>query len=455
MPPQVPKRRTRYPKSLVRIISAARLLYRSITRPRPRIDRNLDRSPSDRHAGSTSARVLVTISPDLIDNFGHYYHFDRQLLGVANSQHLSGIILASNRCKQEIISADPSVVPCFSDTTAVLATGGSLRTAVFQRELTTAIDSIRRTYPKAEILLFMYCGSTPSAKAISRVVESRPGITATILLFYDTFPQHFWNRTRVPLRITPESLSSSITLLAATPRHSARLRQEHAIEAPVLPCASTTFSDADIAGVLQERQNTCHAARPMRIAIPTLLHAAKGADLVYQLIRLLGQSPLARRCDLHIRAAGQEFDEARLAESVGSFAASVCVHRGTLSEADYRNLVSTPDIIVLPYRAADFACRPSGVFSDATALGIPIVVAAGTWMADVVMRNGSGATFIDNDAEALLDALENVVTNHARMSQAALNAGEAWRDQQSWQATLHVIDARTTDTGSRHAEQVD
>jgi len=76
-------------------------------------------------------------------------------------------------------------------------------------------------------------------------------------------------------------------------------------------------------------------------------------------------------------------------------------------------------------------------------------------MADIVMRNGNGATFLDDDAEALLDALENVVTNHARMSQAALNAGEAWRDQQSWQATLHVIDARTTDTGSRHAEQVD
>jgi hypothetical protein len=381
----------------------------------------------------------VTISPDLIDNFGHHYHFDRQLLGVANSQHLSGIILASNRCEQEIISADPSVVPCFSDSTTVLATGGFLRTGVFQRELTTAIDAIRRTYPKAEVRLFMYCGSTPSAKAISRVVESRPGLKATILLFYDTFPQHFWSTARFPLRITPDSLSSSIRLLAATPRHSARLRQEQAIEAPVLPCASTTFSDADIASVLQTRQEGCHAARPIRIAIPTLLHAAKGAALVYELIRLLGQLPLARRCELHIRAAGQEFDDARLAESVGSFAASVCVHRGTLSEADYRHLVSTPDIIVLPYRAVDFACRPSGVFSDAMALGIPIIVAAGTWMADIVRCNGNGATFIDEDASALLDALESVVADHESILHAARVASKAWRNQQSWQATLDVV----------------
>lgn len=53
----------------------------------------------------------------------------------------------------------------------------------------------------------------------------------------------------------------------------------------------------------------------------------------------------------------------------------------SLSSEEYKNLIQTSDICLLPYERESYISRSSGVFSDAMASGIPAIIPAGTWMA--------------------------------------------------------------------------
>lgn len=63
-----------------------------------------------------------------------------------------------------------------------------------------------------------------------------------------------------------------------------------------------------------------------------------------------------------------------------------------LSPAAYRDLLASGQIAVLPYDRRAYAERSSGVFAEALAAGIPLVVPQGTWMARQ-MPDGIGLAF--------------------------------------------------------------
>lgn len=59
-----------------------------------------------------------------------------------------------------------------------------------------------------------------------------------------------------------------------------------------------------------------------------------------------------------------------------------------MTSADYRALLLDADVVVLPYDRDDYYARSSGIFAEALAIGKPVVVPAGTWMAAELSRAG-------------------------------------------------------------------
>jgi len=53
---------------------------------------------------------------------------------------------------------------------------------------------------------------------------------------------------------------------------------------------------------------------------------------------------------------------------------------GPLNSRDYARELLKSDAIIIPYRRADYVARSSGIFSEALAGGIPVIVPTGTWM---------------------------------------------------------------------------
>jgi glycosyltransferase involved in cell wall biosynthesis len=68
--------------------------------------------------------------------------------------------------------------------------------------------------------------------------------------------------------------------------------------------------------------------------------------------------------------------------------------KGPLHPNEYFALLSVADVILLPYDAAAYGRRSSGVLTEAMAAGIPTIVTAGTWLARQ-QPLGTGETFAD------------------------------------------------------------
>ncbi|MGU3387960.1 hypothetical protein ACLBYG_25920 [Methylobacterium sp. D53M] len=58
----------------------------------------------------------------------------------------------------------------------------------------------------------------------------------------------------------------------------------------------------------------------------------------------------------------------------------VTLIEGPLNSRDYARELLKSDAILIPYRRADYIARSSGIFSEALAGGIPVIVPTGTWM---------------------------------------------------------------------------
>jgi hypothetical protein len=63
-----------------------------------------------------------------------------------------------------------------------------------------------------------------------------------------------------------------------------------------------------------------------------------------------------------------------------------------LEHAAYRRLLAESHVTLLPYEAAAYATRSSGVFADSLAAVVPVVVPEGTWMAHQLPK-GAGRVY--------------------------------------------------------------
>lgn len=117
--------------------------------------------------------------------------------------------------------------------------------------------------------------------------------------------------------------------------------------------------------------------------------------------------------------------------------AGLTIVREPLTPAGYRALFDGA-VAVQPYRADDFRDRVSGVTLDALGAGCPVVVTAGTWMAEAVQGYRAGVATADLSATGLLDAVETVLADHRRY---AGNAAAAARELAARHSARRLIDA--------------
>ncbi len=122
--------------------------------------------------------------------------------------------------------------------------------------------------------------------------------------------------------------------------------------------------------------------------------------------------------------------------------AGLVLQATTLDPAAYRALFDGA-VVLQPYRAQDFQSRVSGVTLDALAAGAPVVVTAGTWMADLVQRFGAGVATADLSAAGLIQAIESVLARHAQLANQAKAAAATVLAEHSARRLLDVVLRRT------------
>ena len=129
--------------------------------------------------------------------------------------------------------------------------------------------------------------------------------------------------------------------------------------------------------------------------------------------------------------------EARLRDLKGP---SVRLIEGPMSTERYQSEVEDVDIMLLPYDPALYRGRGSGVFSEAVALGKPMV-APGEAGVGEEMRCGraTGVAFDAYNADAIGRAVAEAALDIANLSPQATQLSAAWREKNSGAGTLQTL----------------
>lgn len=97
-----------------------------------------------------------------------------------------------------------------------------------------------------------------------------------------------------------------------------------------------------------------------------------------------------------------------------------------LDADEYNALLASADVVVLPYWVEVYRSRTSNPFSEALAMGKPVIVTANTWMASCIEDTGAGVICRDKDPAGIAAAISETRENLEEMSKAAQRLKPQW-----------------------------
>lgn len=115
---------------------------------------------------------------------------------------------------------------------------------------------------------------------------------------------------------------------------------------------------------------------------------------------------------------------------------------GDPTRQDYVQRLASCDLILLPYLSPMYAVRPSGVFADALAMGLPVVAPAETWLADRLAEGwGAGETFGATEPQAIQMATSRALERLPMLKAKAEALKAEWRATHSVDAYMNQMQA--------------
>lgn len=169
-----------------------------------------------------------------------------------------------------------------------------------------------------------------------------------------------------------------------------------------------------------------------RVSILGALREDKGAEIAADALARVAQADGAATFFLQ---APDPVAAAKVRARLGDAAARATIATEPLVVADYYRALVGSDVLLLPYRAQDYAFRPSGVFAEAVVCGTPTVVPADSWMSDRRAEGWSaGEIFGRAEPEGVAQAVLATLARLPEHRDRAAGQAEAWRARHSLEA---------------------
>jgi glycosyltransferase involved in cell wall biosynthesis len=176
-------------------------------------------------------------------------------------------------------------------------------------------------------------------------------------------------------------------------------------------------------------------AAPTVVGFPGGARREKGSHLIPAIVaetRKLG------RIDFAVQIANEDLSPPALEELCRlEGQPDVRVVHGPLDFAAYHSFLAQCDLVLLPYERTPYRARASGPFIEACVMGRPVVIPAGTWMADqVTAGRTSGLAYEGDDPAAIAATVMRAAASLPDLTALAQERAPAWRRKQSCDAFL-------------------
>lgn len=378
----------------------------------------------------TFARI-ISINPDAESFFGHFLNYEVRLGKAVRARGIQHIIAGPVDGEPEVYEANPEMEKVFSVRTNTLyaKTPGEKLAALadFEAELDGFLAGIDSSSPS---LLFMYCGSLEIAEVLGRLADRYPNCHFAISLYYLSWLdlesealQEYWRPKLAELEAHPQ-----MRLIVPSPQLADELKTGFGITPEILPHPTTTFHDDELrmlsAGSQDDKQIT--------VVFPGNQRGGKGYELTRDaILALLAKNPEGLRLRVRIPPDDSLNDTRRaFFESIQD---RVDLLDSYLDEKEFRDLLLSADLVVLPYTPDRFSNRTSGLLIDSLLLGIPCVVIRDTWLEWIVQDYGFGLA-CEESGEGIAAGIAKGMSRVNTLKSAALAARDRYTARNSWDA---------------------
>jgi glycosyltransferase involved in cell wall biosynthesis len=390
-------------------------------------------------------KVVISINPDLADNFGHFLHYDQILHDDLKAKGISFFSLANKKSAFELSKHKRFVLPTFSTNTWEIGLSGKLvrkflSTRRFKRELCDGIDLIiRTTHPDHEKIFYFYTGSLYHAKIISVIVAKNkyPGTKFIINLFWDHLNiNSIKNRANYFRKITNKiDNNDKVHLFVDTEELNSKLKEILGVSFNKWPVFSVTpFLKKDL-----DVSNNNDNKEKISLLFPGNMRIEKGFDLIVSLVSKMSSEGYLDKFKIIMRDVVVFNTIEKVKKLKKKIDSRVEIVKGVLTEYGFIQLLNKGDIIILPYTVSEFATRTSGLFVDSVFLGKPVIAVKETWLGNRIEELNNGVTFKDGDMNDLLNAIENVSNNYPFYLNNCSKAKEVWLKNNNRQQMVDLL----------------
>lgn len=381
---------------------------------------------------------LISLEPDLIDEYGHYLSFNERLAEACAAAGIEFIVLAGKQCDPQILQDHPFIRPTFKlrSWDAGVVPSSPLAKWQFGLELSAALSEVTLKAGAGKTVLFMYTASLGHAQMVEKLLRWRGLTDVTAVMQY--FRIHFENplRARFVRKWAPFlqriTAGNRVRLVLPTPQSAQRFEEAFGFQPSLVPHPSPAFSDARArhlsAAAVAERSSST------RIVFPGGVRVEKGFAMAVDAAVHLAEQP---GIECVVRAIHRDGVSETLETSLAKLRASRCmIADQTLTPAEFDSFIASADVLVLPYAASHFGERTSGLLVDAMLLGVPVVAGRGTWLGDLIDQEGCGVSVPLTRSSSLIEGINQVLGNLESYRAQTAAARIRYLENHSWERLL-------------------
>lgn len=176
---------------------------------------------------------------------------------------------------------------------------------------------------------------------------------------------------------------------------------------------------------LQGRPATGTAPSHPRIAMLGNPAGDKGYELLAGAIGILGQRGVPADFQIHAAAEGlRSGSEPTFIQQLREALPDGGLTTKNLSDDEYLERLRQTDLMLLPYKLPAYATRGSGIYLEASLLGIPMIVPAGARFAAEALAQNRAVAFDRHTSLSLANAIEFGLKNLPSLKENAIKAAQ-------------------------------
>lgn len=385
--------------------------------------------------------LLVSVNPDATDQYGHWLGYDRRMAAEAERRGVAFMALGNQKLTDALIAQEGHIRRAFTYETwgagnQPLQSISLPRMREFEESLRRQVAAIAREKPGHERVYYLYTGSLPHALAMYRVARDHPEDAFVVNTFWtstmDCEADDYLKKWAKFLRAAPAQ--ANLRIFALTRQLRAIIANHTGVHLPLMPHPNPSMtrppapaSRADAGG--------------FNVLFPGGMTEEKGFRDIPAILQAMRRTPAlddARFTVRATRAAGAlDKDKDNTFQSIAIMADTV---DAVMDDDAFLAWLTTADVAVLPYRPAHWRYRNSALAIDLLYLGVPILCCKGTWIADVLEKNGGGGIAIDSaDPNAYAEAVAAIRANLGAYRAAARAAARSYHASNSWPALVDSV----------------